>query len=221
MRSLCTAPCKFAPRWRSRCARPRACQCPARSHRPAIGGERDASAGRGGAVRGCPVAYLGGLGVLNARDTPCPQPAECPAVRCCAGPAPFSPPAMGGEHDASDERCWGGRAGRCWVLAWGGGPLPKARTSCPGCACTWSCGATHGTEARACWCRRAIGATLHRPWSPYATGTRPLRRPRPLGRHDDPPEPGAPGRQRVLLVRLRSGIKSVLDGNFATRQKQG
>ena len=43
----------------------------------------------------------------------------------------------------------GGRAGRCWVPACGGGPLPKARTSCPGCTCAWSCGATHGTEARA------------------------------------------------------------------------
>ena len=37
---------------------------------PAIGAERDASAGRCGAVRGCPVTHPGGLGVLNARDTP-------------------------------------------------------------------------------------------------------------------------------------------------------
>ena len=57
-----------------------------------------------------------------------------------------------------------GGAGRlCWAIACGGGPPPRARTSCPGCACAWSCGATHGTVARACWCRRATGATLHRP----------------------------------------------------------
>ena len=80
----------------------------------------------------------------------------------------------------------GGAGQSCWAIACGGGRLPKARTSCTGCACAWSCAATHGTVARACWCRRAIGATLHRPWSPYATGTGPLRRPRPLGGHDGP-----------------------------------
>ena len=80
----------------------------------------------------------------------------------------------------------GGRAGRCWVPACGGGPLPKARTSCPGCACAWSCGATHGTEARACWCRRAIGATRLRPWSALLIATGPQRRPLALGRHDEP-----------------------------------
>ena len=86
----------------------------------------------------------------------------------------------------------GGRAGRCWVPACGGGPLPKARTSCPGCACAWSCGATHGTEARACWCRRAIGATLQRPWSALLTATGPQRRPQALGRHDAPQRPEPP-----------------------------
>ena len=48
---------------------------------------------------------------------------------------------------------------------------------------------TLGRVARACWNRRAAGATLHHPWSPYATGTGPLRRPKALGRHDEPESP--------------------------------
>ena len=47
-----------------------------------------------------------------------------------------------------------------------------------------SCPATHGTAARACWGRHATSTTLHRPWSLYATGTGPLRRPQALDRHE-------------------------------------
>ena len=83
----------------------------------------------------------------------------------------------------------GGVALWCRAIPCGGGPPPKACTSCAGCACAWSCAATHGTVSRACWCRRANSATFHRPWSPYATGTGPLRRPRPLGRHDERQRP--------------------------------
>ena len=55
-------------------------------------------------------------------------------------------------------------AGRlCWAIACGGGPPPRASNSCTGCTRAWSCDATHGTVARACWSRRATGATLHRP----------------------------------------------------------
>ena len=78
----------------------------------------------------------------------------------------------------------GGTGLSCWAIACGGGPPPRVRTSCTGCTCALGYGATHGTEARACWGRRATGATLYRPWSVYATGTVPLSRPRPLGRHD-------------------------------------
>ena len=107
-------------------------------------------------------------------------------------------------------------AGRlCWAIACGGGPPPRARTSCPGCACAWSCGATHGTVARACWCRRATGATLHRPWSPYATGTGPQRRPQALGRHDEPQRPEPPPASACSLVCLRGGINSVLNAHCA------
>ena len=80
----------------------------------------------------------------------------------------------------------------CWVIACGGGPPPKVRKSCTGCTRARGYGATHGTVARACCGRRAIGATLSRPWSPYSTGKGPLGRPRALGRHDEP-EAGAPG----------------------------
>ena len=102
-------------------------------------------------------------------------------------------------------RAWRGGAGRsCWAIACGGGPPPRARTSCPGCTCASSCGATHGTEARACWGRRATGAT------PSVRGARsssrrwPLRHPLALGRHD-----AARGRSArapgVLLVSLQGG----------------
>ena len=81
-------------------------------------------------------------------------------------------------------RAWRGGAGQsCWAIACGRGPPPRARTSCSGCTCASSCGATHGTEARACWGRRATGATLQRPWSALLIATGPLRRPLPLGRH--------------------------------------
>ena len=83
---------------------------------PAIRAARDASARRGGTVRGCPATHPGGLGVLNARDTPCPKPAECPALRRCAGPAPPHRPAIGSERDASDGRC------RAVVLGGAGSP---------------------------------------------------------------------------------------------------
>ena len=62
---------------------------------------------------------------------------------------------------------------------------PRARTSCTGCTCALGYGVTHGTVPRACWYRRTAGATLHRPWNPYSTGTAPLGCPRPLGWHDE------------------------------------
>ena len=55
---------------------------------PAIRAARNASARRGRKVWGYPGVHPGGLGVLNARDMPCQKPAECPAVRRCAGHAP-------------------------------------------------------------------------------------------------------------------------------------
>ena len=64
--------------------------------------------------------------------------------------------------------------------------------ACPGCACVWSCAPTNGTEARACWCRRAAGATLQRPWSALLIATGPQRRPLALGRHDEPQRPEPP-----------------------------
>ena len=88
-------------------------------------------------------------------------------------------------------------AGRlCWAIACGGGPPPRARTSCTGCTRAWSCDATHGTVARAGWSQRAACATLHRPWSLYATGTGPQHRPQAPGRHD-----GARARSRRARAR--------------------
>ena len=45
------------------------------------------------------------------------------------------------------------------AIACGGGPPPKARKSCTGCAWAMGCGATHGTVARVCCGRQATGAT--------------------------------------------------------------
>ena len=100
----------------------------------------------------------------------------------------------------------GGTCLWCWAIACGGGPPPRARTSCTGCTCASSCGATHGTEARACWGRRATGAT------PSFRGARcSSRRGRCVaqGRSDGTPPPGvgAPEREGVLLVSLQGVIK--------------
>ena len=90
-------------------------------------------------------------------------------------------------------------AGRlCWAIACGGGPPPRARTSCTGCTCAMGCGVTHGTLPRACWYRRTAGATLHRPWSLYSTKTVPLGRPRPLGRHDERQSRSSVARSRAI-----------------------
>ena len=102
----------------------------------------------------------------------------------------------------------GGAGLSCWAITCGGGPPLKTRASCTGCACARSCGVTHGTVARACWGQRATGATLHRPWSMYATGTGPPRRPRPLGRHDERQRPehrGASARCWYLLQGVNTG----------------
>ena len=112
----------------------------------------------------------------------------------------------------------GGAGLSCWAITCGGGPPLKTRASCTGCACARSCGVTHGTVARACWGQRATGATLHRPWSMYATGTGPPRRPRPLGRHDERQRPEPPRRERALLVSFAGGQHRVIRQYCAPRQ---
>ena len=166
-------------------------QCPVRSHRlrssrnatcePGVMGRCGATRGRTRAVSACPTRAV--YPALSRPRTLRGGGQECQLDRTAC--ARYGTQRVG--------RAVRGGAGRlCWAIACGGGPPPRARTSCPGCACAWSCGATHGTVARACWCRRAIGATLHRPWSPYATGTGPLRRPQALGRHDEAQRPEPP-----------------------------
>ena len=103
--------------------------------------------GRCGATQGCTQAV-----------SACSTPATCLAksrqsARLCAA-------AQGTLHLIACNRLGTRRVGRavrcsvvrrCWAIACGGGPLPKARTSCTGCACAWSCAPTHGKVARACW----------------------------------------------------------------------
>ena len=97
---------------------------------PAIRAARDASAGRGGTVRGCPGTHPGGLGVLNARDTPCPKPAECPALRRCAGPAPShhlrSARSATRRPSGAGRSCWAVLGPRVWWR-----PSPKGAHELP------------------------------------------------------------------------------------------
>jgi len=112
----------------------------------------------------------------------------------------------------------GGAGLSCWAITCGGGPPLKTRASCTGCACARSCGVTHGTVARACWGQRATGATLHRPWSMYATGTGPPRRPRPLGRHDERQRPEHRG-ARARCWYLLQGVNTGYFGNTVRRRQ--
>ena len=157
-------------------------QCPARSHRlrsVRSATRRPGAAGRCGAAqrRTRAVSACSTRAIRSARSRPRALPPAVPQgqlnLTACDG---WGPRRVG--------RAWQGGAGQsCWAIACGRGPPPRARTSCSGCTCASSCGATHGTEARACWGRRATGATLQRPWSALLIATGPLRRPLPLGRH--------------------------------------
>ena len=196
---------------------PRRSAGPARPHR--LRSARHASAGRGGAGRDCPGAPPGGLGVRNARDTPCPKPA--------ARALPPASPQGQLNLTACDRRRprrvgWAVRGGTGLsrrAIARGGGPPPRALTSCPGCTCASSCGATHGTVARACWCRRAAGAT------PSVRGARcSSRRGRCVAhcRWDGTPPPGAgapEARPRAVGIFAR-GNKTSMERSAARRRKR-
>ena len=100
-------------------------------------------------------AHPGSLGERNARNAPCPKPAVCPAQWRTARPARSH--RLRSARNAT--RRPGGVGLSCWAIACGGGPPPKARKSCTGCACASGCGTTHGTVARVCCNRQATGAT--------------------------------------------------------------
>ena len=133
---------------------------------PAIGVERDASAGRSGAVQGYPEAHPGGLGEHKARDTLCPKPAACHTPRRIAMQAR--------PHRWNATRQPGG-AGRCGTVVMGDRvwwrPPSKARKSCTGCTSALCYGATHGTEPRACWRKTSGRRDTHRPWSRFLIAT--------------------------------------------------
>jgi hypothetical protein len=92
-------------------------------------------------------AHPGSLGERNARNAPCPKPAVCPAQWRTARPARSH--RLRSARNAT--RRPGGVGLSCWAIACGGGPPPKARKSCTGCACASGCGATmalwHGSVA--------------------------------------------------------------------------
>ena len=140
------------------------------------------------------------LGEHKARDTPCPKPAECPAVRRCAGPAP--PHRLRSARSAT--RRPGGVGLSCWAIACGGGPPPKACKSCTGCACASGCGATmalwHGsvaTDRRPARRPPSVKYVSHRNGAAASPpDTRTARR---------GPHAGAPAREGALLVCFTRG----------------
>ena len=186
---------------------------------PAIGAERDASAGRGGAVRGCPVTHPGGLGVLNARDVPCPKPAACPALRRCAGPAPshrLRPARSATRRPGGTGRCWAVVLGhRVW---W----RPSAQGAHELCRLRMRLELRrhprHGGTS-------LLGPTSeqHDPppsMEPVRHRNGPAASPNAARTARRAPEPGAAARERVLLVCLRWGINSVLKLGLSGRRKQ-
>jgi len=100
-------------------------------------------------------AHPGSLGEHNTRNAPCPKPTVCPAQWRTARPARSH--RLRSARNAT--RRPGGVGLSCWAIACGGGPPPKARKSCTGCACASGCGTTRGTVARVCCDRQATGAT--------------------------------------------------------------
>ena len=102
------------------CPQPAACPTPRRTAGSArsrrlrwvrSATRRPGGAGRCRAAQGCPETHPGGLGVPNARDTPCPKPAACPVQRRTAGPAP--PHRLRPVRSATREP---GSAGRYWPM---------------------------------------------------------------------------------------------------------
>jgi len=162
---------------------------------------------RPGAAGQCGTAQ-GRTRAVSARSTraTCLARTRKRALPCAAAQGQLHLTACDGWGTQRVGRAVRGGAGRsCWAIACGGGPPPRARTSCTGCTCASSCGATHGTEARACWGRRATGAT------PSVRGARRSSRWGrcvALGRSDGTPPPGAgaPEREGVLLVTLQGVI---------------
>jgi len=172
---------------------------------------RDAAArANAGAWLG-PGTHPGGLGVLNARDTPCPQPAACPAVRRCAGPAPSH--RLRSARSATRRPGGAGRymhvvlGHRVWwrPSAQGAHELHRLRMRLELRRHSW-----HGGTS-------LLGPTSEQHDAPpsmepvrHRNGAAASRKAARTARRA--PEPGAAARERVLLVCLRWGINRVLKG---------
>ena len=171
---------------------------------------RDAAArANAGAWLG-PGTHPGGLGVLNARDVPCPKPAECPAVRRCAGPAP--PHRLRSARSATRRPGGTGRYGAV-VLSHRVRQRPSAKGAHELCRLRMRlelrCHSWHGVLS-------PLVPTSNRRDPPPSI--KPVRhreggqsRPQAARTARRAPEPGAAARERVLLVCLRWGINSVLN----------
>ena len=163
--------------------------------------------------------HPGGLGVLNARDVPCPEPAACPAVRRCAGTAPSH--RLRSVRSATREP---GSAGRYWSMvqahrvwwrpsAKGAHELHRLRMRLelrrhPWHSCTSLLGITNEQRDPP----PSMEPVRHREGAAESpTGARTARR---------APEPGAAARERVLLVCLRGGINTA-ESVFSTCWRRG
>ena len=165
------------------------------------------------------MAYPGGLGEHNARDTLSPQPAAYPYAAAHSSASSIAPPAIGTERNVSAGRCGtvpGGCARPSRVVE----ALRQRRATAaqaarvPGVA----------TPPMAQWLEPAGAdeqpvrpSTVHEACMPPGWGRSVAHR-RPDG--TTAPEAGAAARERVLLVCLRGGINRVLNAHCARMQKQ-
>ena len=160
------------------------------------------------------MTHPGGLGVLNARDVPCPKPPACPALRRCAGPAP--------SHRLRPARSATRRPGGTGRY----GPVVQGHR-------VWWRPSDHGAHEL---CRLRMRLELRRhSWhggTSLLVPTSDRRDPPPSmepvrhrnGADASPnaartarraPEAGAAARERVLVVCLRGGINSVFNSHCA------
>ena len=129
--------------------------------------------------------HPGGLGVHDARDTLCPKPAQRAlrsGAQLCVSST--SPPAIRARRGGAVRSCWASSRSRRAIVPHAMALRQRRARACTGCACGRAAPPPMAQQARACWGRHATSTTLHRPWSLYATGTGPLRRPQALGRHE-------------------------------------
>jgi hypothetical protein len=128
-------------------------------------------------------AHPGGLGVHNARDTPCPEPEACPAHRRTSVQA--RPYRLRSARNATRRP---GAAGWCGAVVFGrrvrGSSHPKRHTGAAQAAQVPGDAPQPMAVSRACWADGRPARHISGVHGACPAGTGPLRRPRALGQHD-------------------------------------